>query len=291
MRDARVVPRTSLDSLEEPILKPRKKIRLTDFIFRMIAMSKTIPNYIESFDYQKLKLNNADLAGLKLPGADLAGLDFSGSDLREADFENANLENANFGQTDIRGTNLKHAVVKGASFEDARIARTVLRGTPQTLSEKDVRAVIKKYDFFSKTLDYTTKWANESGSFENEFVDNGDGTVLDRETGLMWQQAGSENDMNYAGANAYADQINEERFAGFSDWRLPTIEELASLLENQRSSNGLYIDPVFDHNQKWCWSSDKRSGGGVWLVGFDYGDVYWDFEDFDIYVRLVRRGQ
>lgn len=126
---------------------------------------------------------------------------------------------------------------------------------------------------------------------ENEFSDNGDGTVTDRATGLMWQQSGSENRMTYNNVQAYVDKINLDKLGGYEDWRLPTIEELASLLENEEKNDDLYIDPVFDDKQWWCWSSDRRSGGGVWYVNFNYGSINWYSGLYNVSVRLVRPSQ
>lgn len=71
-----------------------------------------------------------------------------------------------------------------------------------------------------------------------------DKVVIDHATGLMWHQSGSEEYMNWELANHWLEQLNDEGYAGFNDWRLPTVEEAASLLESSKS-NDLYIDPVF----------------------------------------------
>jgi hypothetical protein len=80
---------------------------------------------------------------------------------------------------------------------------------------------------------------------ENHFVDNGDGTVSDEATGLMWMQADSGEGMKWQDALAYADT---QRYANYDDWRLPNAKELQSILDYTRSpgsSNSAAIDPIF----------------------------------------------
>ena len=60
-------------------------------------------------------------------------------------------------------------------------AETKLRNSPQKLNKKDIETVVKNFNFFDKEI-------NEKGDFPNDFVDNGDGTVTDRATGLMWEE-------------------------------------------------------------------------------------------------------
>ncbi|MCP4349452.1 MAG: DUF1566 domain-containing protein [Desulfobacterales bacterium] len=138
--------------------------------------------------------------------------------------------------------------------------------------------MLKRHNFFD------VKW-HKSGSFRNAFRDNGDGTVTDYVTGLVWQKSGSEKHMNFRKAQEYIENLAISRFAGHSGWRLPTIEELASLLESSKTDD-LYIDRVFVSVQRRCWSSDKRVPKGVWGVYFVTGEVCWRYNFSDYFVRV-----
>lgn len=174
---------------------------------------------------------------------------------------------------------------KKMSYRKVSNSTVLLRSQPSTLSDEDIETMLKKHNFFSKKYN---KWQNESGDFKNDFVNNGDGTIIDRTTGLMWQQAGSDNYLPYKKVQAYIKRLNHERFAGYGDWRLPTIEELASLIENKKMNGNLYIDPVFDRNQSYCWSADKRSSKAVWSASFFSGIIYWLVPGNSSYIQAVR---
>jgi hypothetical protein len=80
---------------------------------------------------------------------------------------------------------------------------------------------------------------------KNDFQDNGDGTISDRATGLMWTKADSAQGLNWEQALAYAASL---RLAGHSDWRLPNAKELQSIVDYARApavTDSPAIDPVF----------------------------------------------
>jgi len=80
----------------------------------------------------------------------------------------------------------------------------------------------------------------------NDFVDNGDGTITDLATGLMWQQGDDGVARNWEEALACAENLT---LAGASDWRLPNAKELQSIVDYTRSpdaTGSAAIDPVFD---------------------------------------------
>jgi hypothetical protein len=91
----------------------------------------------------------------------------------------------------------------------------------------------------------------------NNFVDNGDGTVTDIASGLMWMQADSDSAMNWEEALDYAENLE---FADYDDWRLPNAKELQSIVDYTRSpaaTGSAAIDPIF------ASSTITDEGGGT----------------------------
>ena len=68
---------------------------------------------------------------------------------------------------------------------------------------------------------------------------------------------------------------NDVFFAGFNDWRLPTIEEALSLLEAEKSTEGFHLHRCFDTTQGYIFTADKRKPGGYWFVDFRQANVFW----------------
>lgn len=97
--------------------------------------------------------------------------------------------------------------------------------------------------------------------------------VITDPRGLFWQQSGSEYPLIWKDAHAYIEKLNRRSFAGLNSWRLPTIEELLSLLTPPGRSETLCMDPVFDGKQKWLWSADRHSFTSAWYVNVELGFV------------------
>jgi hypothetical protein len=70
---------------------------------------------------------------------------------------------------------------------------------------------------------------------KNNFHDNGDGTISDRATGLMWSEADSKTGLNWEAALAWVQAMNAEKYCGYSDWRLPNGKELQSIVDYTRT--------------------------------------------------------
>jgi hypothetical protein len=122
---------------------------------------------------------------------------------------------------------------------------------------------------------------------------SGDKVVIDNATGLMWHQNGSDKSINYKKAKKWLRKLNRKGYAGYKDWRLPTLEEATSLLESSKKNGDLYIDPIFSNNQRYIWTGDNKKNGSeaAWYVGFDIGDVIWGSIGSSYYVRPVRSGR
>ena len=122
----------------------------------------------------------------------------------------------------------------------------------------------------------------------HNFERSGDETVTDSTTRRMWQQSGSPFQLQWHKAWDYIERLNAERFAGHCGWRLPTIEELITLLRDIPRAGDDCIAPIFDQSRIWLWSCDRRSFTAAWYVSSDMGFVAW--QDFTAYffVRAVR---
>ena len=94
--------------------------------------------------------------------------------------------------------------------------------------------------------------------------------------------------MSYEKAEAYIQKLRRDKFADFSDWRLPTLAEAMSLMEPVQKNGVLFIVSIFDPQQRWIWTSDKQSASAAWVVGFDGGGCDDGRLDYGTYVRAVR---
>jgi len=115
-----------------------------------------------------------------------------------------------------------------------------------------------------------------------------DDVVVEQKSGLMWQASGSEHWMTYPEARSYIDRLNRTRFAGYNDWRLPTVAELMTLQEAEKQASELCLNPAFDPTQTWSWTADSRAEGGAWYVDYYFCTVFWSGFDNVSYVRAVR---
>lgn len=114
---------------------------------------------------------------------------------------------------------------------------------------------------------------------KNKFVDNGDGTISDLATGLMWLKQDSEKGLDWEHALKYAQTLE---FAGYDDWKLPNVKELQSIVDY----SGVY--PAIDQNyfsitdkDAYFWSSTsayfskfgseaQQKYYWAWYVAFGY---------------------
>jgi len=119
------------------------------------------------------------------------------------------------------------------------------------------------------------------------FTDNGDGTVTDNRTGLMWQKKTALGTYMWQEALKYCENLS---LAGHDDWRLPNVRELQSIVDYGRRNPS--IDPVFGAVSSFYWSSSTyvHYPPYAWIVSFHYGYVGGHDKTFGHYVRAVRRG-
>ncbi len=112
--------------------------------------------------------------------------------------------------------------------------------------------------------------------------------VIDHATGLMWHQNGSERFKDKEKIAGWVDNLNLKGYAGFNDWRLPTAQEAASLLEPTQKFSNMYVDTVFDNKQPWIWTGDSYGDDAAWAISACYGSVFWSKFNEYYSIRPVR---
>jgi hypothetical protein len=107
------------------------------------------------------------------------------------------------------------------------------------------------------------------------YTDNGDGTVTDHKTGLIWAASDNGKDIDFEDAAIYCESFSA---GGFSDWRLPDIEELKDLYEaSGRSTDGLGITGKIKLSSCCPWSSYDSTGVSS-ILDFRTGKEIWGYK-------------
>ena len=117
------------------------------------------------------------------------------------------------------------------------------------------------------------------------FQDNGDGTITDLYTGLMWvkdgRSAGANNgqSLNWDSAKTFANQLN---FAGYQDWRLPNFKELASIIDYDKKGPSIDENYFTNTTSTKYWTSSYQ-----YFPGINYAPPRWDIETIDFNTGLL----
>lgn len=111
--------------------------------------------------------------------------------------------------------------------------------------------------------------------------------VTDRATGLTWQRSGSSHCVSWHQANAYIDHLNQTAWQGHRRWRLPTVNELTTLLQPTPQGDRMCIAPLFDTTQRWIWSADRRTYITAYYADIELGFIGWHDFSAPFYARAV----
>ncbi len=177
------------------------------------------------------------------------------------------------------GRHLNEAMTKieqlkeGITLQDLNKAKPKptysLRSSYRALSPGEVETMIQRYGFYDGNYNPVGRFKND---FENKTI-NDNPVIIDHKTGLMWHPGGSSGEVEQKKIPRWLKDLNSKQYAGYSDWRLPTVEEGASLLRGGKNNNGLYTDPLFSGDQKRIWTGDSFEGNNLWVVRFYTGIV------------------
>ncbi len=108
------------------------------------------------------------------------------------------------------------------------------------------------------------------------FTDNGDETVTDNLTGLMWTKDANMAEKTWEEAKTYCEDLSH---AGHNDWRLPNVNELSSLIDRGKANPALPEGHLFSDVQNFYWSSTAYSDGTSFAWGVYLGDGFVSIVD------------
>ena len=123
-----------------------------------------------------------------------------------------------------------------------------------------------------QTEDYISTFGEDSDYTINPpaLVDNGDGTISDNNTKLMWQQQDTNNIHTYSNAISHCNDLSH---AEYSDWRLPSKKELISIVDFGRINPAIDVSkfPNIKSSTYWTSTVSNYSGSYAWTVTFSQG--------------------
>lgn len=123
------------------------------------------------------------------------------------------------------------------------------------------------------------------------FTDNGDGTISDKLTGLIWEKSPSATTKTWVDAISYAQNIT---VGGYDDWRLPNINELKSLINAGEIVQADWLNSqgfsgVIPGGFIWSSTTYDGSAGRAWTVN-SVGGAYYGLQKTGYYYVLAVRG-
>jgi hypothetical protein len=116
------------------------------------------------------------------------------------------------------------------------------------------------------------------------------GIVTDTSSQLMWQDDAIGTDTTWQNAIERCETLT---LGSYSDWRLPNINELKSIVDRSKVYPAIVTGFVNTSSSNFYWSSTTYENlkSYAWLVDFYYGRVGYDSKGNNLYVRCVRDGQ
>jgi len=133
------------------------------------------------------------------------------------------------------------------------------------LQSQSIKKVLDKLPDTGQSKSYTDTLGEDSDYTINapELIDNLDGTITDKITGLMWQKADG-GEMTHSSALQYADSLT---LGSFTDWRLPIAFEIYSIQNLQVNNPALNTTYFTKSNAEYWWTSDLQvnDNSRVWV--------------------------
>ena len=169
--------------------------------------------------------------------------------------------------------NIGMAFEKAGKIDEAvRSLKLYLIAEPNASDEREVRKKIAGLEYAKEKQTRIALARPKEIAREGRFIAYDNGTVVDTKTGLMWAAKDNDEDISWGDAKVYCENY---RGGGYTDWRLPTIDEVRGLYDTSKSyepkltATNVHLPKLIEITTCCLWISEK---GGSRVNGFRFTD-------------------
>lgn len=158
-------------------------------------------------------------------------------------------------------------IAEAAAATKIEPVAAVLRREYRSLNEQEISEMLGAKNFFDAER-------NPTGNFRHQYELRsvaGLPLIFDRATKLVWMRQQNLVRMTLKKAEDWIGSLNTVEYGGISNWRLPTVEEAASLLEKDPQAEKVFLDTVFGKDIKSIWTGDSFTESKSWIIDFRNG--------------------
>jgi len=146
---------------------------------------------------------------------------------------------------------------------------SLLRREYKSLDEVEISGMLTAKNMFDAER-------NPEGNFQHQYEiihTAGMRLIFDRATNLVWTRQQNLVKMSLKKSIQWIGSLNNGEYGGNSKWRLPTVEEAASLLKKDTDDGKIFLDAIFGGDIKVIWTGDSFMESESWVVDFQNGMI------------------
>ena len=154
-------------------------------------------------------------------------------------------------------------------------------------SSGEITCTAEDEDFFGQDAYYASKGTCAPQRYTIQTSFTGEKVVKDNNTGVMWQSTSTSDKFDWYHAIAYCADLE---YAGYDDWRLPTLRELASIMDfggDSYAINRTYF-PVLYIGRTWTSKQIFSDSTRAWDISFTTGELERALKSETYYVKCIR---
>ena len=182
-----------------------------------------------------------------------------------------------------------------SAYSDIVSAKTVANGVTVIIDDDNnrINPAFKLPDTDQTRQVTAGSYVGEDSAYSRNpksYTDNGDGTITDNNTGLVWEKLALPTDHQLMSHSAAIDKCIDQNTVANEGWHLPSVKELATLLDFSQASGSKIEQSYFPNTPQsdfWVSDSSVQDGLKAWKVNFSSGLIQSNSKTNSYYVRCV----